>query len=82
MRIALIICTVLTAQWVYENWLSYRACIWQDDAGKVIHKSYFPNMQTFALTQAGYEITIRQAELIHVALESEYARQKLIKEQQ
>lgn len=82
MRLFLIICTVITVQWVVENWLSYRAFAWKDDNGKVIHKSYFPNVQTFALTQVGYEITIREAELIHVTLESEYARRKYIKEHQ
>lgn len=81
MKILFILCAAITVQWVVENWLSYRAFAWKDDNGKVIHKSYFPNIQTFALTQTGYEITIREAELIHVTLENEYARRKLLKEQ-
>ena len=75
---ATMICTILTVQWVYTHWLSYSAYAWQNETGEVVHRSYFPNIQTFALTQVGYEITIREAELIHVTLESEYARQKTI----
>lgn len=79
MKILLItIITLLTTQWVYENWLSYKTCLWpHPETGEIIHKSYFPNMQTFALTQVGYNITVEQAEAIHVVLERQKALRKV-----